>query len=114
MHLHGAWAETPAAPGDPLHILPPLAAAAAGEPPDTFWRAGDDGALHATLTQEAGSPLLVLHPDALLSGTTITSAIRCPRQALLQARARHRVSARGECTACVRLHPSVYRVLQKR
>lgn len=47
------------------------------------WVAADDGIVHCVIDDGDGS-LFVLHPDMLISGTSISSALRCPRQAMLQ------------------------------
>lgn len=74
LHLHGIWADTPARAGDAVNVI---------FRPGHGWQQGGDGALHAVLSSGAEG-LLVLHPDVLMSGTSITAGLKCPRQALLQ------------------------------
>ena len=78
LHLHGLWADTPARPGDVANVI---------LRPGHGWQAATDGAMHATLAAGVEG-LLVLHPDILMSGTSITAGLKCPRQALLQVRPR--------------------------
>ena len=76
LHLHGAWTDTLAAPGDPINVI---------FRPEHNWLRGADGIAHGVFTNGTEG-LLVLHPDLLLSGTAISMALRCPRQAMLQER----------------------------
>lgn len=74
LHLHGCWADLLAAPGDDVNVL---------LTPGHAWAHDAAGAAHATLTN-GSEGLVVLHPDMLCSGTAIATALRCPRQAMLQ------------------------------
>lgn len=47
------------------------------------WVSAEDGIEHCVIDNSCGN-LFVLHPDMLISGTSISSAVRCPRQAMLQ------------------------------
>lgn len=47
------------------------------------WVAAEDGIVHCVIDNGDGG-LFILHPDMLISGTSISSALRCPRQAMLQ------------------------------
>jgi hypothetical protein len=44
-----------------------------------------DGEPHITVSQ-GGAMLLVLHPDTLISSTSIASALDCPREAIVKQR----------------------------
>jgi DNA replication factor Dna2 len=73
LHLHGGWADMLAAPGDTLNVV-----LRGGH----SWMCGADGARHASFTC-GKEGLVVHHPDLLLSGTAVSTALRCPRQAML-------------------------------
>lgn len=76
-HLQAGWNEAPVREGDPINVV----FAAQGH----AWHAAEDGTQHVTMAAD-GAVLLVLHPDTLISSTSITAALRCPRQAMLQDR----------------------------
>lgn len=78
LHLHAGWVDTLARPGDAVGVI-------LHPGPPAVWTADSAGCLHATLT-DGREGLLVLHPDLLLSGTAVATALRCPRQAMLQER----------------------------
>lgn len=72
-HLFGAWADTDVSVGDTANVIVD----------QEQWVPAEDGILHCVIDNGCGS-LFVLHPDMLISGTSISSALRCPRQAMLQ------------------------------
>jgi hypothetical protein len=74
LHLHAGWVDTLASPGDTLNVI---------HHTGYNWIADDCGTLHATLTN-GREGLAILHPDLLLSGTAVSTSLRCPRQAMLQ------------------------------
>ena len=49
------------------------------------WCIAADGELHITAAED-GAVLLVVHPDMLISSTSIASALDCPREAMLKER----------------------------
>lgn len=67
-HCRDPWRNAPVAAGDSVNLL--------GEPYTL------DGVDHVDCDYNGG--MLVLHPDILLSGTTVTSALGCARKAWLQ------------------------------
>lgn len=70
-HLQDGWAESAVQPGDSINIVgvTPVADAHGG---------------YSRVVLDSSQGLLVLHPDVLLSGTSITGASHCVRQAWLQ------------------------------
>eukprot|EP00892_Ulva_mutabilis_P005316 jgi/Ulvmu1/3156/UM015_0196.1 len=72
-HLYEGWEYTEVAVGDTANVI------VAQEQ----WVPAADGELHCVINASGGS-LFVLHPDMLISGTSIATALRCPRQAMLQ------------------------------
>jgi hypothetical protein len=73
VHLRGGWADTLVKPGDAANVLTH----------PSSWSPGPQGELHLVIDNGIGG-LFVLHPDLLISGTSIAAALRCPRQAILQ------------------------------
>lgn len=77
VHLRGGWMEAPIRPGDPMNVV--VLNESQG------WQQAPDGQLHIIVAQD-GAVLLVLHPDALISSTSIAAALDCPRDAMLKER----------------------------
>ena len=77
--LRDSWRATELAPGDVLHLAPPPGL---DDPPPP------DPPGQRTVSDHPLSPLLILHPDHLLSATTVADSIECPRKAVLQERVR--------------------------
>ncbi|GAX73855.1 hypothetical protein CEUSTIGMA_g1305.t1 [Chlamydomonas eustigma] len=73
-HLRDGWVDTPVKPGDSLNIV-------GGK-----WEAAgtSNSGCVKHLIVDSSQGLVILHPDLLLSGTSIMAAMRCPRQAWLQ------------------------------
>ncbi|GFH13469.1 uncharacterized protein HaLaN_09362, partial [Haematococcus lacustris] len=69
LHLSNMWQDLPVQPGDSLNVIRPR----------------DQGCEQGVrqLVCSASEGLCVLHPDILLSGTTVTSAMDCTRKAWL-------------------------------
>ncbi|GFH13611.1 RUN domain-containing protein, partial [Haematococcus lacustris] len=69
LHLSDMWQDLPVQPGDSLNVIRPR----------------DQGCEQGVrqLVCSASEGLCVLHPDILLSGTTVTSAMDCTRKAWL-------------------------------
>lgn len=74
-HLYEGWVHTEVAVGDTANVIVP----------QEQWVPAADGELHCVIN-DGGGNLFVLHPDMLISGTSIATALRCPRQAMLQER----------------------------
>lgn len=74
-HLYEGWEHTEVAVGDTANVIVA----------HDQWTPAADGELHC-LINAGGGGLFVLHPDMLISGTSIATALRCPRQAMLQER----------------------------
>lgn len=77
VHLHGGWTDAPIQPGDPVNVVI--------VDPAHNWCLAPDRELHITVSRD-GAVLLVLHPDMLISSTSIASALECPREAMLKER----------------------------
>eukprot|EP00192_Tetraselmis_astigmatica_P001403 CAMPEP_0117649998 /NCGR_PEP_ID=MMETSP0804-20121206/1299_1 /TAXON_ID=1074897 /ORGANISM="Tetraselmis astigmatica, Strain CCMP880" /LENGTH=1750 /DNA_ID=CAMNT_0005455829 /DNA_START=245 /DNA_END=5500 /DNA_ORIENTATION=- len=71
LRLLDAWADTPAAAGDSLNLMAEV----------ELHSACENGRRRATVDSQCG--LVVLHPDLLVSGTTVTTACKCQRQAAI-------------------------------
>jgi DNA replication factor Dna2 len=77
VHLHGGWRDAEVRSGDPVNVIVVN--------PVHDWSLASDGELHITVSQD-GAVLLVMHPDLLISSTSIASALECPREAMLKER----------------------------
>lgn len=77
IHLHGGWTDACIQAEDPVNVVV--------VDPAHNWCVAADGEQHITVAQD-GAVLLVVHPDMLISSTSIASALECPREAMLKER----------------------------
>uniref|UniRef100_A0A0X3PX29 DNA replication factor Dna2 N-terminal domain-containing protein n=1 Tax=Schistocephalus solidus TaxID=70667 RepID=A0A0X3PX29_SCHSO len=81
--LSGTWADTPVKVGDIVNLVPSYSSASTQAfNCQRLWRLSDSD---TTQSEESQPPaLFVLHPDLLLSGTTVVGSLTCPRRSVLQ------------------------------
>ncbi|CAN0100817.1 unnamed protein product, partial [Ectocarpus sp. 12 AP-2014] len=79
--LLGDWYDCEVEPGDGVHVLFPMPAAAAGEGSGMEEEASRD-----VVVDNASGRLVVVHPDILVSPTKVAETVACARKAVLQSR----------------------------
>nr|CDS15042.1 dna2 helicase [Echinococcus granulosus] len=82
VHLSGSWYDTPLQAGDIINLIPSsIGIESTTTSPFSTWSLSDDPLPSGVTTP----PLLVLHPEILISGTTVAASARgCARRAVLQ------------------------------
>ncbi|CAH2986279.1 unnamed protein product [Chilo suppressalis] len=90
--IEGFWIDTPLSPGDIVGVI-----------------ASRDSSGHFCISNSSG--LLVLHPDYLISSTSVVAGVFCKRKAVLQDRWRGIDSANSAMTIGILIHELVQKVL---
>ncbi|VDD81909.1 unnamed protein product [Mesocestoides corti] len=80
VELSGTWTDTPVQAGDIINLVPGSGDACLPNPRGGRWRVSDDPVTRA----ECVPPLLILHPDVLISGTTVAASSTCIRRYVMQ------------------------------
>ncbi|KAL7061666.1 hypothetical protein AAHC03_0874 [Spirometra sp. Aus1] len=80
--LSGTWADTPVKVGDIANLVPSCSPSIPALSCQRLWHLSDSDTTQSEESQPP--PLFVLHPDLLLSGTTVVSSLTCMRRSVLQ------------------------------
>lgn len=98
--LRGSWTDTPIAPGNIIHI----ANAPQSEPTELPCPSGQ-----VMIDDSNYSPFLIVHPDQMLSATTVADSFDCIRKAVLQ----NLIKATGETSKAMVYGSILHEIFQQ-
>ena len=101
--LRDSWAITSVSPGTIVHVanLPQLASESAPPPSSPLGQ--------VIITDDSSSPFLIVHPDHMLSATTVADSFDCVRKAVLQ----DRIKATGETSKAMVYGKVLHEIFQQ-